>query len=468
MSRRRYHEAFFDDDDTFSSKKGRPDRDTVESLLYRIGSKDTEKIQRDISELSLLVCNELTKNPEHYARIFASWKRRTLHVRMLRVWDSDDPHPQEDYLSCLWAQISSMRSAGWKEHVLSKISDAFPALKESGQSCKFSQVRISCTFVFRMFDYTDVYSAEDEDTEQDNQASGKKAENSAATLPGAHTVERFLIDEKLHIILETMNFNKTRARVALDYMIVEAIFADIFRLPKPPVRHGNLLFYASLLIQLCNEASNTMPLVLAQAAETLFDRLDTMKPLEREVNSIHYFSRFVEWFSFHLTNYQLQWSWQDWSRALSEPLMSPRRWLISETLRRLIRLVTVPIFQKSVLQYTNGFHDFQSLRCLFLPVRGWKHLPLISPASIDPWKLSRISHMKFPAQLLWQLDRLPSAVSCLTSPACPRVAFELPASEKGYLVHAFPDFRPDISYLKQLARICLSHRSVTMPGSTLT
>nr|VZI01283.1 unnamed protein product [Spirometra erinaceieuropaei] len=433
MSRRRYHEAFFDDDETFSSKRGRPDRDTVESLLYRIGSKDTEKIQRDISELSLLVVELLFRelkdalkscrfddakylvrflsyavcsNVVHPGSLLAlyenfaevtldvcvssqartDWysyvvlyalpysaqlladhdasalnavlstisvylsKRRTLHVRMLRVWDSDDPHPQEDYLSCLWAQISSMRSAGWKEHVLSKISDAFPALRESGQSCKFSQITPPDydpeivyplpQVVFRMFDYTDVYSAEDEDMEQDNQTTGTKTENSGATLPGAHTIERFLIDEQLHIILETMNFNRvlcarallglqTRARVALDYMIVEAIFADIFRLPKPPVRHGNLLFYASLLIQLCNEASNTMPLVLAQAAETLFDRLDTMKPVCA--------ARFVEWFSFHLTNYQLQWSWQDWSRALSEPLMSPRRWLISETLRRLIR-----------------------------------------------------------------------------------------------------------------------------------
>lgn len=62
-------------------------------------------------------------------------------------------------------------------------------------------------------------------------------------------------------------------------MIVEAIFADIFRLPKPPVRHGNLLFYASLLIQLCNEAVNTIPLVLAQATGTLFERLDSMKPV---------------------------------------------------------------------------------------------------------------------------------------------------------------------------------------------
>lgn len=72
---------------------------------------------------------------------------------------------------------------------------------------------------------------------------------------------------------------RTRARVALDYMIIEAVFAGMFNLPTPPVRHGNLLFYGSLLIQLCQEATNTMPLVLAQATEVLYERLDTMKPV---------------------------------------------------------------------------------------------------------------------------------------------------------------------------------------------
>lgn len=72
---------------------------------------------------------------------------------------------------------------------------------------------------------------------------------------------------------------KTRAKVALDYMIIEAVFAGMFHLPRPPVQHGNLLFYGSLLVQLCHEASNTIPLVLAQATEVLFERLDNMKPV---------------------------------------------------------------------------------------------------------------------------------------------------------------------------------------------
>lgn len=56
-----------------------------------------------------------------------------------------------------------------------------------------------------MFDYTDVYNAEEEEEEGD--ANGQKSSNSPS-LPGAHTIERFLVDEQIHIILETMHFNR--------------------------------------------------------------------------------------------------------------------------------------------------------------------------------------------------------------------------------------------------------------------
>ncbi|VDK39052.1 unnamed protein product [Taenia asiatica] len=506
MSRKRHRDSSYDAEYKFYPKRGRPDRDTIESLVYRIGSKDTDKIHKDISELCILFCAELDKNLEHRVKIMAScaknipermqiyttllglinlknhdfvsktvdaivrdlkdalksssfddvkylvrflsnsvncnivhpasllslyenfaevtldvrsssqartdWysfvvlyalpysakrlndynssalnailstigvylsKRRTLHVPMLRVWDNSDPHPQEDYLSCLWTQINSMKNANWKEHVLWRISDAFPSLRESGQPCEFGQITPPDydseivyplpQVVFRMFDYTDVYTA-DEDAAADDektQDASKIPPLNSPTLPGAHTIERFLVDEQIHIILETMHFNRvmcarsllnlqTRAKLALDYMIVEGIFADIFRLPKPPVRHGNLLFYASLLIQLCNEAVNTIPLVLAQATDTLFERLDSMKPV--------CIARFVEWFSFHLTNYQLKWSWRDWSRALEEPVMSPRRWFISETLCRLVRYS----YYENVKQ-----HLPRSFYCLLPPQPG--------------------------------------------------------------------------------------------------
>ena len=36
-------------------------------------------------------------------------RRNTAHVAALRVWNCDAPHPQEEYLDCLWAQVRAER-----------------------------------------------------------------------------------------------------------------------------------------------------------------------------------------------------------------------------------------------------------------------------------------------------------------------------------------------------------------------
>ncbi|KAF8567803.1 hypothetical protein P879_03909 [Paragonimus westermani] len=279
-------------------------------------------------------------------------KRQKAHVPLLRVWESDDPHPQEDYLDCLWAQIRNLRVTGWQEKVTWRLYDSFPSLKEAGQPHSLSPMTPPDhdaevlypmpRVVFRMFDYTDVIDQDEDELANEGDAAplGPAKTKEPPVLPGAHTIERFLIDEQLAILMNNLNFNRflcakamlglrTRARVALDYMIIEAVFAGMFNLPNPPVQHGNLLFYGSLLIQLCQEASSSIPLVLAQATEILYERLNVMKPV--------CIGRMIEWFSYHLSNYQLQWSWREWSGAVSEEPMSPHRRLITETFARLIR-----------------------------------------------------------------------------------------------------------------------------------
>ncbi|CAH8643708.1 unnamed protein product [Heterobilharzia americana] len=279
-------------------------------------------------------------------------KRQRTHVSLLRVWESDDPHPQEDSLDCLWAQICNLRGAGWVEKVTWRLYDSFPSLREHGQPHKLSPLTPPDydteviyplpSVVFRMFDYTDVIDQDENDIIPNSESSSDPMKSAREThvLPGAHTIERFLIDEHLAILMNNLSFNrvmcakallglKTRAKVALNYMIIEAIFAGMFTLPRPPVQHGNLLFYGSLLIQLCHEAGKTIPLVVAQAAEVVFERLENMKPV--------CIGRFIEWFSYHLSNYQLQWGWREWSSCLTQEPMSPQRRSITETLCRLIR-----------------------------------------------------------------------------------------------------------------------------------
>lgn len=123
-------------------------------------------------------------------------------------------------------------------------------------------------------------------------------------LPGQHSIERYLIEEQLRHVLQTNHrerkdwYAKTanfifsdyfltlpifsaaqllsyplRNKIPLEYMIVEVMFAEIFRLPNPEYLE---ICYGSVLIELCKLQPSTMPQVLAQATELLYERLDTM------------------------------------------------------------------------------------------------------------------------------------------------------------------------------------------------
>ncbi|XP_051017597.1 nuclear cap-binding protein subunit 1 isoform X2 [Acomys russatus] len=267
--------------------------------------------------------DRIFSNTESYLK-----RRQKTHVPMLQVWTADKPHPQEEYLDCLWAQIQKLKKDRWQERHILRPYLAFDSIlcealqhnlppftpPPHTEDSVYPMPRV----IFRMFDYTD--------------------DPEGPVMPGSHSVERFVIEENLHCIIESYwKERKTCAaqlvsypgknKIPLNYHIVEVIFAELFQLPAPP--HIDVM-YTTLLIELCKLQPGSLPQVLAQATEMLYMRLDSM--------STTCVDRFINWFSHHLSNFQFRWSWEDWSDCLSQDLESPKPKFVREVLEKCMRL----------------------------------------------------------------------------------------------------------------------------------
>ncbi|KAF7638788.1 hypothetical protein Mgra_00001869 [Meloidogyne graminicola] len=229
-------------------------------------------------------------------------KRKKEHTTMLQVW-SDQKVLQFDYLNSLWQQLKNLRSQNCLDTSIISAGKNYPLPRD----------------VFRLFSCDDL--PEDE-----------------PPLPEINSIERFLVEEDLNWIIDN-NFTDRKScadallvyyrkeAIPLNYMIIEVIFGQLFRLPKSS--HCEI-FYSSLLIELCRSQSNSMPQVLAMAAELLFQRVETMQ--------IICIDRFVDWFSFHLSNFEYRWSWSDWIYCVEFDSLHPKRIFIREVIDRCLRL----------------------------------------------------------------------------------------------------------------------------------
>ncbi|XP_035272447.1 nuclear cap-binding protein subunit 1 isoform X2 [Anguilla rostrata] len=255
-------------------------------------------------------------------------RRQKTHVTMLQVWTADKPHPQEEYLDCLWAQVQKLKKDRWQERHILRPYIAFDSVL-----CEALQHNLPPFtppphmddaiypmphVVFRMFDYTDAPEG--------------------PVMPGSHSAERFVIEENLHCIIKShWRERKTCAaqllsypgknKIPLNYHIVEVIFGELFQLPCPP--HIDVM-YTTLLIELCKLQPGSLPQVLAQATEMMYMRLDTMNTTCVD--------RLINWFSHHLSNFQFRWSWDDWADCLTQDLDKPKPKFVKEVLEKCMRL----------------------------------------------------------------------------------------------------------------------------------
>ncbi|XP_060235854.1 nuclear cap-binding protein subunit 1 isoform X2 [Meriones unguiculatus] len=310
-----------------------------ENFIGVTQEEDVPQVRRDwyvyafLSSLPWVGKELYEKKDAEMDRIFSSTesylkRRQKTHVPMLQVWTADKPHPQEEYLDCLWAQIQKLKKDRWQERHILRPYLAFDSIlcealqhnlppftpPPHTEDSVYPMPRV----IFRMFDYTD--------------------DPEGPVMPGSHSVERFVIEENLHCIIKSYwKERKTCAaqlvsypgknKIPLNYHIVEVIFAELFQLPAPP--HIDVM-YTTLLIELCKLQPGSLPQVLAQATEMLYMRLDTM--------STTCVDRFINWFSHHLSNFQFRWSWEDWSDCLTQDLESPKPKFVREVLEKCMRL----------------------------------------------------------------------------------------------------------------------------------
>ena len=54
-------------------------------------------------------------------------------------------------------------------------------------------------------------------------------------------------------------------------------------------------------------------------------------------NSDYFSSRFVAWFSYHLSNFQFRWCWEDWEENVNVDLELPKPKFIKEVLMKSLR-----------------------------------------------------------------------------------------------------------------------------------
>ncbi len=167
------------------------------------------------------------------------------------------------YLDCIWIQIKKLEENDWKETQIYRPYKAFESVLANSTPHDFPLI-IPPEFndqtifplprvIFRMFDYTDVPEVCIKQIFHlilSNYIFDWKKEY---ILPGAHSIERFLVEEQLHSVINTyyldrklcasklLNLNVT-SKIPLNYMIIEVIKIAVFFL--------NLIKLVKFLIRL--------------------------------------------------------------------------------------------------------------------------------------------------------------------------------------------------------------------------
>lgn len=122
---------------------------------------------------------------------------------------------------------------------------------------------------------------------------------------------RLLLAIRQHLTLDTFKPLKAPAEgeappvstLSLESLIISTILSVMFTLPTPP---HDLIYYGSVITELCKLSPNTVAPPVGRAVRKLFTLLGT-EGLDNEIAR-----RAAEWFAIHLSNFGFQWMWKEW------------------------------------------------------------------------------------------------------------------------------------------------------------
>ncbi|KUL82355.1 hypothetical protein ZTR_10525 [Talaromyces verruculosus] len=108
---------------------------------------------------------------------------------------------------------------------------------------------------------------------------------------------------------------------------VDAVFSQLFQLPAP---EHKLVYYHSVLTECCKIAPAAIAPSLGRAIRFLYRNLERF--------DVDLVSRFLDWFSHHLSNFGFTWKWTEWIEDLQLPEIHPKMAFITGALDKEIRL----------------------------------------------------------------------------------------------------------------------------------
>lgn len=292
---------------------------TVLRCLPWIGKELTEKAQEQMENIVEAIGKYLES-------------RNKTHVPLLQVWQEGSTDlEQEDYLDSLSAQIETLRKANWTENHIPRYYSAFEtvlqdALQHNLPSFSSPEHHSEMIYpyplvVFRLFQDSDCEKFAD------------------APLPGGHSIDRFLFEGEIAWIIEKNQFNrKTCARelvafaaenpaAPVGFLIFETIFGQMLRLPHAPYP---AIFHCSLVLELLKVKPEDFPNILVKTVDLIFSRADSMQPI--------CIDRMVDWFSFHLSNFQYRYTWDEWKSCIDKEEFAGSQIFLREVIEKCRRL----------------------------------------------------------------------------------------------------------------------------------